>query len=131
MRVMRACNLALGGTMLSLAAAGAVLPVLPSTPFLLAAAWFFSRCSPRAEQWLLNHQVFGEPLRNWRRERAVAPRAKALAVGMMGASYIILLITASPDWPLACATAIFLVLVGTFILTRPTPADNDPAGAAR
>ncbi|HEV7435608.1 MAG TPA: DUF454 family protein, partial [Pseudorhizobium sp.] len=75
--------------------------------------------------------VFGEPLRNWRRERAVAPRAKALAVGMMGASYIILLITASPDWPLACATAIFLVLVGTFILTRPAPADNDQAGAAR
>ncbi|MEZ4605877.1 MAG: YbaN family protein [Deinococcales bacterium] len=46
---------------------GAFLPIMPSTVFLLIAAYFFARSSPRFYNWLLNHPVFGQLIRDWRR----------------------------------------------------------------
>lgn len=67
---------------------GLVLPLLPTTPFVLLAAYCFSRGSARCEHWLLTHPRFGPLVRDWRANHAVPLRAKQLATGMMALSAI-------------------------------------------
>jgi uncharacterized membrane protein YbaN (DUF454 family) len=59
---------------------GVVLPLLPTTPFLLLAAWCFARSSPRFHHWLLYRSWFGSYLRHWQQHRALPPGAKWKAV---------------------------------------------------
>lgn len=63
-----------------LATLGVVLPLLPTTPFLLLAAWCFARSSPRFHDWLLHRSWFGSYLRHWQVHRALPPGAKSKAV---------------------------------------------------
>lgn len=65
---------------------GLFLPLLPTAPFVLLAAWCFSRGSQRWERWLLHHPHLGPPVRDWRRHRAVPLRAKQFATAMMATS---------------------------------------------
>lgn len=58
---------------------GIFLPLLPTTPFVLVAAFCFARGSERCEQWLLLHPRFGPIVRNWRDRRAIPLRVKQLA----------------------------------------------------
>jgi uncharacterized protein len=58
---------------------GIFLPLLPTTPFVLLAAFCFSRGSERCERWLLEHPRFGPIVRDWRTRRAVPLRAKQFA----------------------------------------------------
>jgi uncharacterized membrane protein YbaN (DUF454 family) len=67
---------------------GIVLPLLPTTPFVLLAAFCFSRGSTRYDLWLLAHPRFGPIVRDWRAHRAVPLRAKQLATTMMALSSI-------------------------------------------
>jgi uncharacterized membrane protein YbaN (DUF454 family) len=62
---------------------GIVVPLLPTTPFVLLAAFCFSRGSERCERWLLEHPRFGPMVHDWRTRRAVPLRAKQLATLMM------------------------------------------------
>ncbi len=67
---------------------GIALPLLPTTPFVLLAAFCFSRGSARYEQWMLNHPRFGPMIRDWRARRAVPIRAKQFAWVMMALSSV-------------------------------------------
>ena len=75
----------LGAGVLALAAGlvGIFLPLLPTTPFVLLAAFCFARGSPRWERWLLRHPRFGPMVRAWRARRVIPLRAKQLAWAMM------------------------------------------------
>lgn len=70
----------LGFLFLSLGAAGVVLPVLPTTPFILLAAWFFARSSERWHQWLLDSDMFGPMLHDWEDRRCISCRTKLVAL---------------------------------------------------
>lgn len=63
-----------------LAGLGVLLPVLPTTPFLLVAAACFIRSSDRLYQWLINHRLFGSYIRNYMRHKAISFRAKSITL---------------------------------------------------
>lgn len=82
-RALRGVLMAIGGLCVALAAVGAVLPLVPTTPFLLLAAACFARASPRFYHVLLESRLFGPLIRDWRAHRAIPRRAKRLAITMI------------------------------------------------
>jgi len=116
---MRGIWLASGLLFLALGGLGVVLPVLPTTPFLLVAAACFARSSPRLHGWLTAHPLFGPPIRDWQVHGAIRPRAKALAVSMMGLVFLASLIAGLP-WKLLLAQGLLIGLGAAFVLSRPS-----------
>lgn len=101
--------LVLGVVALVLGIVGIFLPLLPTTPFVLLAAYCFSRGSARWERWLLQHPRLGPVIRDWRATRAVPLRAKQLATGMMAISAFgaFLLLPGPWAWvPAACCSLV-------------------------
>ena len=72
--------LSLGWLAIVLGTLGIVLPLLPTTPFVLLAAWCFARSSPRFHYWLLWKSPFGRYIRHWQQHRAMPPGAKMRAM---------------------------------------------------
>jgi len=118
---LRLVLLGLGWAMVGLGLAGIFLPLLPTTPFLLLAAWLFSRSSPRLERWLTDHPMFGRPLRDWREAGAISRRAKLAAVALMGLGFLFFWLRVEPSTPAAAIVAMIMIAAGVFIVSRPEP----------
>ncbi len=73
----------LGLFFLALAILGVLLPGLPTTPFLILAAWFFARSSEKWHRRLLGSQLFGPLLQNWEQRRCISLRIKVVALMSM------------------------------------------------
>ncbi len=116
---MRTLWLTLGLTFLALGLIGAVLPVLPTTPFLLVAAAAFARSSPRLHGWLITHPLFGPPIRNWQEHGAISTGAKRLSIGTM-AVVLAFSVWAALSWQILLAQAVLMAIGAAFILTRPS-----------
>lgn len=117
---MRPIHLLLGWLFFALGAIGAVVPGLPTVPFMLLALWAFSRASPRLHDWLFNHPFFGPPIQAWKRHGVIPLRAKVLALASMAASLIYLVgFSDSPGWAVAVAAGLML-WGAVFILRRPS-----------
>ena len=102
-----------GGVSLVLGLVGIFVPLLPTTPFVLLAAFCFSRGSARVERWLLTHPRFGPMVADWRTRRAVPRRAKQLATLMMtlGSAWSWWVMPAPWRWlPGLCCAAVALWL---------------------
>jgi uncharacterized membrane protein YbaN (DUF454 family) len=99
---------------------GALLPLMPTTIFLILAVGCFARSSPRLEAWLLDHPQFGPSLRAWRESGAVSAKAKRLACGGMLLGYVIFWCTARPGLTLDIVVALALASCAAFVLSRPT-----------
>ena len=92
---------------------GIFLPLLPTTPFVLLAAFCFSRGSERWEAWMLNHPRFGPMVRDWREHRAVPLRAKQFATVMMtiGSVWAAFTMPMGVTWvPALCCTVVAIWL---------------------
>lgn len=121
---LRAGWLALGLLFVALGLIGAVLPLMPTTIFLIFAAGSFARSSPRLEAWLLEHPRFGPALRAWRREKAIPRRAKiAACVGIAG-GFVVFVLAVHPHLIPTLAVALVLALVAAWIVTRPAPGNG-------
>lgn len=122
-RWLRGLWLAAGGLALALGLIGIFLPLLPTTPFVLLAAFCFSRGSQRWEDWLLHHPRLGPMVRDWRRHHAVPLRAKQWATVMMLASCSWAWWVIPSAWRVAPALACTLVALWLWRLpTRPADA---------
>ncbi|KQM66568.1 MULTISPECIES: YbaN family protein [unclassified Sphingomonas] len=111
----------LGWLCVALGFIGAILPVMPTTIFLILAAGCFARGSPRLERWLLDHPRFGPTLTAWRRDGAIGRRAKVLACSGIAVGYALFLLGARPGIGLALAVAALMTGCAAYIVTRPTP----------
>lgn len=118
--ISRSVHAAIGGAAVILAVAGVVLPLLPTTPFLLVAAWAFARSSPRAERWLLDHARFGPLVRDWRERGAVSRSAKRASAGVMAATLAFGWAFDLAVWILAIQAFVFAA-VSAFLWSRPEP----------
>ena len=119
-RAARLTWLLVGVVALALGAIGIAVPLLPTTPFLLVAAFAFAQSSEKLHQWLLDHNVFGPLIDNWNRYGAISRRAKVVSVGSMIAVLAVSLAIRAP----AVVIVVQLVVLGgaaLFIVTRPEP----------
>jgi len=117
--VVRRLWLALALVFVGFGSVGAVLPLVPTTPFLLLAAYCASRSSPQLHAWLYSHPRFGPLLRDWRDHRAIRPRAKITALLLLAASWLLMWLTVPSD-PARLAASAVMALVALFLATRPS-----------
>lgn len=105
---------------LGLALVGVVVPVLPTTPFALLAAYCAARGSERLHRRLLAHRALGPVIRDWSEHRAVSRRTKVTAIGTMVLSSAVLLLVSGPGWILLGVAAL-MTTVATWLWLRPEP----------
>lgn len=123
--VKRAVYKPLGLLFLALGAAGLVLPVLPTTPFVLLAAWFFANSSEEWHRRLLESELFGPMIRNWESNRCISLRTKLvglLAMLVAGSASIVLAIT---DPVLKGVTALLMTVGAVTLMLIKTCPDCD------
>lgn len=115
-----------GWACVALAVLGAVLPLLPSTPFLLLASWCFYRGSPRIHAWLHRSRWFGPSLDDWHHYHGIRRGLKRRAVVMVVSVVCLSLLYNSLPWWLRYVV-LGLVACGLFtIWTVPTLPDDTP-----
>ncbi len=103
--------IALGWLAFGLACLGAILPLLPTTPFLLLAAWCFARTSPKFHYWLLYRSWFGSYIRHWQEHKGLPKGAKAKAILMILLTFTFSLWVINLWW----VRAVLLIIL-TFLL---------------
>ena len=115
---------------LVVAGVGVVLPLLPTTPFVLLAAGCFAKSSPRMHAWLLRNRTFGPMIAKWEEKRCVSRRVKATALASMaivGGMSVYFFVP--PGWPVMAALALIAVGCATVLLLRTCPAGEADKGA--
>ena len=80
---MRHIYIALAFTFIAIGIIGVILPILPTTPFLLLALWFFSKSSLRWKHWLLSNKLCGGYLKNYYNGNGIPLRTKAYIVTLL------------------------------------------------
>lgn len=121
---MRRVYLALGYLSLALGIIGIALPLLPTTPFFILAAWCFARSNPALAARLYEHPRFGPHLTAWRDQGAISRRAKILALSSLLICYLISIwLIESRHLPFILAAIMGSVAI--YIATRPLPSEQD------
>lgn len=96
---------------------GIFLPIMPTVPFLILAAFCFARSDPALEARIMNHPIYGPPIRTWREKGAVSRRGKQAATLAFSASILFGYLTLSAPWILVPPAIAVLCL--SWLWTRP------------
>jgi uncharacterized membrane protein YbaN (DUF454 family) len=128
--VRRALLLAVGGVSLGTGVVGMFVPLLPTTCFLLLAAWCFGRSSPRLHHWMYHNRWFGTYLRDYRNGRGI-PRA--VKVGSLSALWLTIgatvVFVTSALWMQALLLAIAVAVTAHVVSQRDAVPLRDEVGA--
>jgi len=114
--MMKLMLVVLGFISLILAVIGVFIPILPTTPFLLLSAACFLRGSDRAYQWLMNHRLFGEYIRNFRDHKAIPLRTKIISVSLLWITILFSIFFVAEALYLRVMLAIIAIAVTAHIL---------------
>lgn len=117
-RIKKPLWLKLGLVSFVLAIIGVALPLLPTTPFLILAAFCFSQSSEKAHDWLMQHRTFGPMIKDWQNHGRIKRKVKVVSVAMMAVMPPLSGFLGAPMWAIV-AQIIVLCFVAAFILTRP------------
>lgn len=117
---MRVVYFSLGWLFFAIGAIGVVLPVLPTTPFMLLALWAFSQSSERFHQWLYHHKFFGPPLQKWHQYRVIPLPAKIISISFMSVSLLYVTLYSPVTIWLKLIIATLMVYGAWFILSKPS-----------
>jgi uncharacterized membrane protein YbaN (DUF454 family) len=115
----------LGWFFFGLGVLGAMLPLLPTTPFMLLAAWGFGRSSPRFERWLLEHRWFGPSIVRWRAHRVVPARVKMVSYATMLVTFTLSAISGRLSWWALAAQAALMGYGAWYIARLPSKPPDD------
>lgn len=116
----RAVYFVLGWLFFGLGVLGAVLPILPTTPFMLLAAWAFSKSSRRFERWLLEHRWFGPGIKRWRAHRVVPARVKRVSYATMLVTFTLSVASGRLSWWALLAQGALMAYGAWFIARLPS-----------
>lgn len=124
----------LGFMFLVLAFIGALLPIMPTVPFVLAAAACFARSSPKMHRWMRQHKKYGSAIRNWEEKRCISRRMKAVSIFMIlggGGTSTFLFVPAG--WLFWTTLAVFAACALGVLLIRECPVERVgiPRGKAK
>jgi len=114
----RIALVAIGTVALALGVIGIVVPVLPTTPFLLLAAACYARSSERLHHWLMNNRFLGEPVRNYRDSRAVKLHVKVYAIALLWAGIAVSIVAIGGFWLTLGLAAIALAVTAHILRLR-------------
>lgn len=118
--MMRGLLYIIGWIAVGLAAAGVLLPLLPTTPFALLALACFARSSERSRAWLLASPTLGPVLRDYLEHRVIAPRTKLLALALLWPSIGYTATQAVPLAPVGWGLFGIAAAVSLWLLSRPS-----------
>lgn len=113
----------LGCLCVALAIIGMLLPVMPTTVFLIAALACFTRSNEKLADWLLNHSKFGKTLANWQTKRVVPIKAKYFAALGMFISLGIIAVTSKSIWLVAFCLLLFSLVIN-YLCSKPSQPDE-------
>lgn len=116
----RAAFILFGMLCIGLGGLGILLPLLPTTPFVLLAAFAFANSSDTLHEWLINHNVFGGLIANWRQYGAISRTAKVLSVVSMVAVLALSWFFGLATWIIG-VQALVLACTAAYLLSRPLP----------
>lgn len=120
----------LGCCAVALGFVGALVPGMPTTVFILAASYCFTRSSPRLRKWLLSHRWFGPSLRRFHETGGMSRSAKSSALGSMWTAIVISSLLLAPANKKAALAAILLACLGTLTIlfaVRTVPSESREA----
>jgi len=125
--IVRWLLIAFGWVNVFLGVIGVIIPGLPTTVFLLVAAWAFSRSSEKFQRWLFSHPKLGPFLEDWRKHRVIPTKAKIIAGITMSLSLSYVLLFVATSWVLPTGMAVIMLPALIYIVTRTgtRPSDDE------
>lgn len=116
--------MSVGYLFLALAIIGAFLPIMPTVPFALVAAFCFKEGSPRVYRWIISFPRFGPAIQEWEEHRVIRTKNKILAIGLMFLGIGGALYTSNAEVELKAIMVFTALCIAIYIATRksiPTP----------
>jgi len=123
---MRVVYFSLGWVFFILGLIGVLLPVMPTTPFMLLALWGFARSSDKFHNWLYTHRFFGPPLQQWNEHRVIPLIAKVMSVSFMSISFVMMMFFSPLVMWLKLSVAALMLYGAWFILSKPSKPPASP-----
>lgn len=113
--LLKYCLIGCGVVSVGLAVLGAILPLLPTTPFLLLAAACFARSSPHFHQKLLENRYFGDDLQRWERDKSISRKTKFKAMALISLTMSVSIVTLAGRTYLQFGLLAFAVVLLIFL----------------
>jgi uncharacterized protein len=112
-----------GSICVALGVLGIILPILPTTPFLLLAAICYSHSSERFYLWLLSNRFFGHYIRDWRENRGLSIAVKLWVIFVLVVTMGISIVFFIPILPVKVLCIVTGIVITAYIWSLPTKRD--------